>query len=299
MRNPGTFRLSTTALPEIAQKIHQLREMVNAARQQGKTVGVVMTMGALHAGHLSLVESSCRATEFTVVTIYVNPTQFLPDEDYDAYPRQLDQDLARLAELEVDLVFVPDDEEMYPVGCSAKIQPPKVARLWEGKCRPGHFEGVATIVVKMINATQPDVTFFGRKDYQQYIVIRDLVRDLCLPTRIVVCPTVREPDGLALSSRNQYLTGQQRKQALGFSQALRRAQELFQEGVCQPKVLVSSMRKVLIESGITKIDYVTVVDPDTLEEVDQLDGDSVACVAGFVGSTRLIDNMTLQESPRR
>src|SRR5947207_1716490 len=203
-----------------------VRNAVRTARAENRTIGLVPTMGALHAGHLSLVERSCRETGFTVVSIFVNPTQFGPQEDFAKYPRNLEADLQALAAYPVDLVFVPAVDDMYPAISATAVEVGPVAAKWEGACRPGHFRGVATVVLKLLNLVQPDVAYFGQKDYQQTVVVRRMVADLDVPVEIRVCPTVREPDGLAMSSRNVYLSPEERRKALSLSRGLRRAEEL-------------------------------------------------------------------------
>lgn len=247
-------------------------------------------MGALHEGHLSLARASRAECGFTVASIFVNPTQFAPHEDFDKYPRTLEADLQALASCHTDLVFAPQRDDVYPAGCSTAVEPPRVAQRWEGECRPGHFRGVATVVLKLFNLVQADVAFFGQKDYQQASVIRQMVRDLNVPLEIRVCPTVREPDGLAMSSRNRYLSVDQRSQAVAISRSLRLAAQLAADGQRQTAALVDTVRGVLAEAQIDRIDYVAVVDPDTLEPVVALSGPSVMLIAAHVGGTRLIDN---------
>ena len=194
-----------TTTPPIVRTIAQLRKQVAAARQAGHRVGLVPTMGALHAGHLSLVDAAAAECDFIIATIFVNPTQFGPNEDFTKYPRTLEADLAKLSQHRVDIVFVPETAEMYPTGSATRVEVEGAAREWEGACRPGHFGGVATIVLKLFQIAQADVAYFGRKDLQQTRVIMQMVRDLNVPIEIRVCPTLREPDGLEMSSRNVYL----------------------------------------------------------------------------------------------
>jgi pantoate--beta-alanine ligase len=250
-------------------------------------------MGALHAGHLSLVERSTAECGATVVTIFVNPTQFAPHEDLAQYPRTLDADLAALGAYDVDLVFVPTNAEMYPPGHSTFVEPPEAARRLEGECRPGFFRGVCTIVLKLFQAVPADVAYFGHKDYQQSVVVRRMVEDLDLPIRIEVCPTVREPDGLALSSRNVYLNPDERRQALAVSRSLRAAADLVATGQRDADVVREQMRQVLTDAGIERIEYVSLVEGDSLAEVERIRGPLVALVAAFVGATRLIDNLPI------
>ena len=285
-------RTSSSALPtpKLVTTAPELRAAVRAARSAGWAIGLVPTMGALHEGHLSLVQASRSECGFTVATIFVNPTQFAPHEDFDKYPRTLDADLESLASCHADLVFAPRREDMYPAGCSTLVEPPHVAQRWEGECRPGHFRGVATVVLKLFNLAQADVAFFGHKDYQQSAVIRRMVQDLNVPTEIRVCPTVREPDGLAMSSRNRYLSAGERQQAVAISRALRLAEQMAAGGERQAAKLVEAIDRVLAEAQIRCIDYVAVVDPDTLEPVPELTRPVVVLIAARVGGTRLIDN---------
>jgi pantoate--beta-alanine ligase len=279
--------------PRIARTKREIRDAVAAARAAGQTIGLVPTMGALHDGHLSLVERSVDACDVTVVTIFVNPTQFGPGEDLAEYPRSLETDVAALAQYGVDWVFVPSDDEMYPAGHSTFVEPPAVADRLEGEHRPGHFRGVATIVLKLFHVIPADVAYFGQKDYQQSAVIRRMVEDLDLPIRVAVCPTVRDVCGLALSSRNAYLSQGEREQALAIHRSLTAAAELIAGGERSGDVVRQHMRQVLIDAGITRIDYVSLVDGDSLLEVGEIAGPVVALVAARVGKTRLIDNVPI------
>ena len=267
----------------------RLREALRPVRSAGKSIGLVPTMGALHEGHLSLVRASLAECDYTVVSIFVNPTQFGPHEDFLEYPRTLDADLERLRTCGVDLAFAPSNAEMYPNDFSTYVEPPRVAEPLEGQCRPGHFRGVATVVLKLFHLVQADVAYFGQKDYQQSLVIRHMVRDLDVPTEIRVCPTVREPDGLAMSSRNRYLSASERRCALALWRSLRLATELFARGERDPDVVGEQMRK-LLQADTARIDYVALAHPETLEPADELDASTMALVAAYVGATRLIDN---------
>lgn len=284
---------TATRLPAIVSTLPQLRAAVAAARQEGRTIGLVPTMGALHAGHVSLVEASLQAGHFTVVTIFVNPTQFAPHEDFAKYPRTLAEDQAALGQAGADLIYAPAAEEVYPPGHSTTVNPPAVAERWEGERRPGHFRGVATVVLKLLLSAQPDVAYFGQKDYQQTCVIRQLVADLDVPTAIEVRPTIREPDGLAMSSRNRYLSGPQRQQALALSRALAQAGRRHERGERDASRLMQGMRDELSAAGVTQVDYAVVVDAQTLEPLQQIERPAVALVAATVGATRLIDNLLL------
>jgi pantoate--beta-alanine ligase len=276
--------------PRVLSARRDVRRLVIEAQRQGKSVGLVPTMGALHAGHLSLVEAAASEADVCVVTIFVNPTQFLQGEDFERYPRDLKADLQALSGLGVDYVFAPSIGEMLPPGHSTFIEPPEVARPLEGRCRPGHFRGVATIVLKLLHVIPADIAYFGHKDYQQTLVIRRMVEDLDLTTTIRVCPTVRELDGLALSSRNAYLDPGEREQALALSRSLSLAADRVQQGQRDAAEIVSLVRQELAAAGIHKIDYVALVHPETLAEVRRVDQPTLAAVAAVVGSVRLIDN---------
>ncbi len=254
-------------------------------------------MEALHAGHLSLVEASRKECDFTVVTIFVNPTQFGPGEDFQKYPRTLDADLLRLAPLGVDLVFAPPVEEVYRPGHATHVEMSGVAEPLEGRCRPGHFRGVATVVLKLLNIVSPDVAYFGQKDYQQSLVIRRLVEDLDLGVRIRVCPIVREPDGLALSSRNAYLDSAARRRALVLVRSLARGCDLFAAGERDAETILAKMRDVLSSTAGVELDYLALCDPDTLVEVGRTNEQTVALIAARVGEVRLIDNCLLGQRP--
>jgi pantoate--beta-alanine ligase len=228
------------------------------------------------------------------VTIFVNPTQFGPREDFSRYPRTLEADVQALSAVGCDLVLVPEASAIYPPGFSTYVEPPAVAGPWEGVCRPGHFRGVATVVLKLFHLIPADIACFGEKDYQQLRVVQQMVADLNVPIRIVPCPTVREPDGLAMSSRNQYLTPPQRQQALGLWRALQAARQEVARGEHDAAAIRQRMLHVLHEAGIERIDYATVVDPWTLEELARLQVPARALIAAYVGSTRLIDNVALE-----
>ncbi len=276
-------------LPTIVHELSILREKVRELTAAGRTIGVVPTMGALHEGHLSLARQARDANDVVIVTIFVNPTQFGPKEDFAKYPRTLQSDVEALDGL-CDLVFAPADDVVYPEGFTTAVEPPVIAQRWEGSCRPGHFRGVATVVMKLLLMTQPHRAFFGQKDYQQLRVIQQMVQDLDVPVEIVGCPTIREADGLAMSSRNQYLTGDQRGQALAISGSLEFARTQVAAGTLDPESVLAGMKRQMYDAGITQIDYVALVDPLTLEPVSRLDVPTRALIAAFVGATRLIDN---------
>ena len=260
-------------------------------------MGLVPTMGALHAGHISLVERARQECDCVVTTIFVNPTQFGPNEDFSRYPRTLEADLALLKAAQTDLVFTPAPSDMYPPGDSTAVLPPKVSLPLEGQFRPGHFQGVATIVLKLFNILPATIAYFGQKDYQQCQVITRMVDELNVPIRVQVCPTVREADGLAMSSRNRYLSPAQRQAALCLWKALQAAQSLLSKGEAI-ETIEGQMRELLLSQGADRIDYARVVDRATLEapQVDSSAGprELVAIIAAHVGTTRLIDNLLLE-----
>lgn len=271
----------------------EARQFVLKAKREGQRVGVVPTMGALHEGHLSLVRTCDAHCDTTVVTVFVNPTQFGPGEDFEQYPRPIEEDRRLLQELGASMLFTPDTHEMYRPEHSTSIEPPHVARRWEGEMRPGHFRGVVTVVLKLLQIIPADMAFFGQKDYQQVRVIQDMCLDLHVATAVRTCATVREPDGLAMSSRNAYLSEGDRERALGISRALRLAVTLQRDGVDSASEVQASMVQLLESSGVDKIDYVALVDPLSLEPVDQISRGTVVLIAAYVGSTRLIDNIQL------
>ncbi|MGQ9546817.1 MAG: pantoate--beta-alanine ligase [Dehalococcoidia bacterium] len=267
---------------------------IRALRQQfSGSVGFVPTMGYLHEGHLALVKQATMENSAVIVSIYVNPTQFGPREDFGSYPRDLVRDLGLLRGERVDIVFVPSDEEMYPPGFSSWVDVERVTERLEGASRPGHFRGVATVVAKLFNIVQPTRAYFGQKDAQQVIVIKKMVADLNMGIEIVVVPTVRESDGLAMSSRNIYLNPKERQAATILFKALTLAQRLWRYGGRDAEQIRSEMRALIETEPLAEIDYVSVADAGTLEELDLLDRPAVASLAVRVGKTRLIDNMPL------
>jgi pantoate--beta-alanine ligase len=284
---------SPAAPPRLISTCDGLRAAVRQARAAGKTIGLVPTMGALHAGHLSLIEASCQQCDFTVVTVFVNPTQFAPHEDFNKYPRTLEADLAAMAGWPVDVVFTPSADEMYPAGHATHVEVGGVALPLEGAARPGHFSGVATIVLKLFNLAEPDAAFFGAKDFQQALVVRQMVRDLNLALEIRVGPTVREADGLAMSSRNRYLNAVERRQAVAIQRSLRRASELFAGGERSSAEILRGMREVLAAAPAVQPEYIAIVDADTLAPLEQIGTRALVAIAARVGNTRLIDNQML------
>lgn len=283
---------------EVIEKTEDMRNRVGLVKAQGQTIGFVPTMGALHDGHLSLIRRARAENDSVILSIFVNPIQFDRNDDFLNYPRQLERDLDMASGEDVDVVFSPGAAEMYPEGYSTYVE--VVSGLTRGLCgasRPGHFGGVATVVTKLFNIVRPDRAYFGQKDLQQAAVIKKLVKDLEMDVDVVVMPTVRDADGLATSSRNRRLTNKERQTALSIYKALERARELFASGEISTKVSVREMRDVLKKAGIIRIDYVSVVDPETLEGLDQAYPGAVAAIAAWVGSTRLIDNTALGVGP--
>jgi pantoate--beta-alanine ligase len=257
-------------------------------------VGLVPTMGYLHEGHLSLIRRAREECDHVVVSIFVNPTQFGPKEDLSKYPRDLDRDLGLIEPLGVDLVWMPTAEIMYPKGYQTWVEVETVTRPLEGARRPGHFRGVTTVVAKLFNGVQPQRAYFGQKDAQQAAVIRQMTRDLNFPIEIVVCPIVREPDGLAMSSRNVYLDAEERKAATVLYRSLNAAKNVYQNGERDAKELRRIMREVIATEPLAQMQYVSCADYDTLEELETVTGKTLLSMAVFLGKTRLIDNIVLE-----
>lgn len=294
LRGSHDSELHPTAMKTVAT-IEELREEVAAARSSGKRIGCVPTMGALHAGHLSLIEVAKTESDFVVVTVFVNPMQFGPNEDLARYPRPLEEDLAACRSAGVDLVFHPDVDVVYPRENAAFVEVPGLSDQLEGASRPGHFRGVTTVVLKLLNMVLPDIAFFGRKDYQQQLLIRQMVIDLNVPVEIRTCPIIREADGLALSSRNVYLSEAERETALVLSQSLQKArQRIEQESVSLQDARAELRSTLQAIDGLT-LDYATIADAATLEEAtsEARSQHLVALVAARVGTTRLIDNVVI------
>ncbi len=260
---------------------------------EGKRIGLVPTMGALHEGHLSLVRAARAQLDVVAVSIFVNPLQFGPKEDFGKYPRSFERDCQLLEAEKVDLVFAPSNEEMYPPGTTTFVTVEGLSEKLCGRSRPGHFRGVTTVVSKLFHVVEPDAAYFGQKDAAQATIIRRLVRDLNLPVRIVVCPIVREKDGLAMSSRNCYLDPQQRKQALVLYRSLMRVQTLADTGERSAAKLLDVGKQVIAEEPGARLDYFEIVDPETLDPVPDISQGALVAVAAFVGATRLIDNVVL------
>lgn len=282
--------------PVLATTIDEVRTTVRQARQSGLTIGLVPTMGALHAGHVSLIEAARRETGFVVTTIFVNPTQFGPNEDFARYPRQLERDRAMCGQAGVDLIFAPDAATMYPPGYRTYVEVERLQDVLCGASRPGHFRGVATVVLKLFNIVSADVAYFGQKDAQQARIIQQMVRDLNVPIQIRVCPIVREPDGLALSSRNQYLDANQRQQAVALWQALQEARARIEAGERSAAAVQQVLAARITATPGAQLDYAAVVSADTLQPLERLRGSVLLAVAVKFGSTRLIDNVLVDIS---
>ena len=276
---------------ELAKTIKSVRSLVKAARSKGKKIGLVPTMGALHIGHISLIKAARKNTGFVVVSVFVNPTQFGPGEDFEKYPRPLDADLEICKKAGADVVFAPSAKEMYPAENLTWVNVEKLTEPLCGRSRQGHFRGVATVCTKLFNIVAPDIAFFGQKDAQQAAVVKKMVVDLNMPLEIVVCPTVREKNGLAVSSRNRYLTAQEKKDAASIYKSLRKCEQMVKEGIRETEPIIAQMRKIL--SPVSSIEYISIVDAQTLETIDKIAGTAIAAVAVKIGSTRLIDNILI------
>ena len=275
------------------QVVKTIAEIRKIRRQLSGSVGLVPTMGYLHDGHLSLVKQARAETSTVVASIFVNPTQFGPSEDLGSYPRDLNRDLKLLEQKRTDIVFVPSEEEMYPSAYSSWVDVEKVTDYLEGACRPGHFRGVATVCTKLFNIVQPSKAYFGQKDAQQAVVMKRMVADLNMDLEIVVSPTVRESDGLAMSSRNTYLNPQERQAALVLFKSLSLAKQLWQDGEKDADRIRQQMTSLIQKEPLAQVDYVSIADANTLEELETIDHPALASLAVRIGKARLIDNMLL------
>ena len=276
----------------VLEKICEMRDASRASNRDGRRLGLVPTMGALHEGHLSLVRAARAACDVVIVSIFVNPTQFGPKEDFSRYPRSFERDCRMLEAESIDVVFAPSVEEMYPPGSITWVEVAGLSDKLDGKSRPGHFRGVATVVAKLFRIVDPEAAFFGQKDAAQLAIIRRMVRDLNFPIEIVGCPIIREPDGLAMSSRNAYLSSQERQSARVLSRSLGEVENAFRAGENRIAALIELGTKTLAAEPGVRVDYLEIVHPDTLEPAATPDR-SLAAVAAFVGTTRLIDNVVL------
>lgn len=278
---------------KVLRKIDEVRKEISEARRRGLSIGFVPTMGYLHEGHLSLVRRAKKENDIVIVSIFVNPIQFGPSEDYARYPRDEKADLEKLEAEAVDFVFIPSVEEMYPEEQLSFVEVEKISEPMCGAFRPGHFRGVATVVAKLFNIVTPDSAYFGKKDYQQLKVIEKMVRDLNFPVQIVPCETVREEDGLAMSSRNTYLSEHERKKAIEIYRALKLGEELFLSGERNVEKIKAEVRKHLSSVQGIEVQYVELRDAETLEETEEISKPAVLAVAVFLGKARLIDNIIL------
>jgi pantoate--beta-alanine ligase len=278
---------------KLLRSVSEVRDAVKRARSEGKTIGLVPTMGALHEGHLTLIRQARARCGFVVVSVFVNPTQFGPREDFARYPRSLDEDTRKCADAGVDVVFAPHADEVYPEGFDTWVEVKGLTEVLEGESRPGHFRGVTTVCAKLFNITQPDYAYFGMKDYQQLKVIQKMVSDLNLPLEIMPCETVREPDGLAMSSRNAYLGPEERRAALALVRSLRQAREAFDSGEREAAAIQVQVEHLIRAEPRASIDYVAIVDAEDLRPISRLDRPVVVLLAVRIGTTRLIDNLVL------
>ena len=270
-----------------------MSEFSTKARKAGQTIGFVPTMGALHEGHYSLMRRARAENDAVVASIFVNPTQFGPNEDLAKYPRTFDQDLAGCEKAGVSVVFAPTPAEMYPAGFDTYVTQDRLTGVMCGASRPGHFRGVLTVCCKLFNVVSPDVAYFGQKDYQQCQVIKRMVADLCMVLRIEVCPTVREPDGLAMGSRNRYLSYAERFDAVCLYRALKLAEQLAADGETAVHAIIDAMEGVIREVPSATVDYITIADAESLQPLETLQGSAVAALAVKIGATRLIDNVLI------
>ncbi len=278
---------------KVIEKPEDMQREMEKLRCQGKSIGFVPTMGYLHEGHLSLIRRCRKENDVCVVSIFVNPTQFGPGEDYNRYPRDFDRDKALLEKEEVDYLFYPGVQDMYPEGYRTYVEVEELSSVLCGAYRPGHFRGVCTVVSKLFNIVMPHRAYFGQKDYQQYVIIKRMVRDLNFPIEIVMMPIVREADGLAMSSRNTYLNPEERKQAVALYKGLSAAKEAFEMGERDADKLRKIIEEEMKKYPLVKVQYIEVVHPETLKPLKKIEKKAVALVAAFVGKARLIDNMIL------
>ncbi|WP_457624860.1 pantoate--beta-alanine ligase [Persephonella sp.] len=278
----------------LVKTIKDMKSIVKKLKEKGKSIGFVPTMGYLHEGHISLIRCSKKDNDVTVVSIFVNPIQFGENEDLDRYPRDIERDLQICRDEGVDFVFYPSADEMYPDGFSTYVEVEGLTNRLCGAFRPGHFKGVTTVVNKLFNILQPDRAYFGEKDYQQLKVIQKMVKDLNMNVEVIGCPVVREKDGLALSSRNKYLSEKERESALSISRALFEGKKMFEKGEKDPQKIISKMKKIISSyPEVKNVQYIEIVDPETLEPKKKVEKGDLIAVAVFVGNTRLIDNIKI------
>lgn len=279
---------------EIIQRVLQMKELSKKARSEGKIIGFIPTMGYLHEGHLALVREARKMADLAIVSIFVNPTQFAPGEDFEKYPRDITRDAELLVNENVDFVFVPKVEEMYPETFRSFVQVRELSSKLEGVTRPTHFEGVTTVVMKLFHVVDPHFAFFGQKDAQQLVIIRKMVRDLNMDVEIIRVPIVREPDGLAMSSRNVFLTPEQRSAAPVLYRALQKAQALIDEGERKSKTILKEMKELIEKEPLARIDYIAATDLLELKDVKTIKGKCLISLAVYFGTTRLIDNIIVE-----
>jgi len=279
----------------LIEKIEEMKFYIRERKKEGKIIGLVPTMGYLHQGHLALIKKAKEDCEVVVVSIFVNPVQFGRGEDYETYPRDLERDRDLCRREGVNVIFTPRVEEMYPQGYSTFVEVEgKLSSILEGASRPGHFRGVVTVLVKLFNIINPDYSYFGEKDYQQVLVVKKMVKDLNFNIQIIVLPTIREEDGLAISSRNSYLNKEERKAAPVLYRSLVAAREQIKRGERNPHSLISLMKSLIEKEPLAHIDYIAVVNPKTLEEIEKIDKKALLALAVKIGKTRLIDNMKIE-----
>jgi pantoate--beta-alanine ligase len=277
---------------KILKKINEVRDEIKKVKKENKIIGFVPTMGYLHEGHISLIKKAKEECDYVVVSIFVNPTQFCPGEDFDRYPRDIERDIKILENEKVDLLFNPNIEEMYKKEHKTWVIVDEISDIYEGKFRPGHFKGVCTVVIKLFNIVQPDKAYFGWKDFQQLIIIKKMVDDLNIPVEIIGCPTIREEDGLAASSRNVYLNEEERKKALCLYKALKKIEEMIKnEKIYECEILIKEGRKIIEEEEGVEIQYLDIVSMDNMKKLEKIEGKAVIIGAIKIGNIRLIDNL--------
>lgn len=279
---------------KIVKTVKEMKEIALQARGAGKTIAFVPTMGFFHEGHLSLMREGRKRGDLLIVSLFVNPTQFSPNEDFNKYPRDFERDRKMAEEVGVDVLFAPESIEMYPSDHQTIVRVEKVTQNLCGRSRPTHFQGVTTVVLMLFEIVMPHVAIFGEKDYQQLVTIQQMVKDLHMNVEVLGSPTVREPDGLAMSSRNSYLQPQERKAALSLYRSLQKAKELFEKGERRADRILGEVEKILQSEPLVKIDYAQICDAHTLQDVDRIEGDVVVALAAYLGKTRLIDNLVFR-----
>jgi len=279
---------------KIVESIHEMRDIAERTRIDGKIIGFVPTMGCLHEGHLSLMRKAREEVDLLIISIFVNPAQFAQGEDYDRYPRDLDEDIRKASEIGADIIFYPGKEKIYPDNYHTVVIVEKITNKLCGVSRPSFFRGVATVVTKLFNIVRPHKAYFGEKDYQQLVVIRKMVKDLNMDIKIIGIPIIRESNGLAMSSRNLYLTDRERASALSLSRSLNRAKEMVDSGERAAERIISEMKSIIESGRFTEIDYIAVCDPEEFEDVDKIKERVLIALAVRIGKTRLIDNCIVE-----